>query len=178
MAHLWIRCEDGWCARKLSVRNFEITPVLCANPPGDPPNGRRTVPARLVCTGLGATLSWAIVVSPASRAWVNGYAVPAGMRVLDDRDEIRVGGAQYFFSAESLVAIEAFPHHDRPVFCGRCRQPMQEGSLAVRCPGLTCQLYYHQDESAGFPCWTYSETCNFCATPTALDAGFVWAPEE
>jgi hypothetical protein len=178
VAHLWIRRANGWCVRKLFGPEFNLETLLAVSLPGAPSASPKSAVARLVCTGAGATRSWAILAAASTRAQICGCPVHAGLRVLNDRDEIRVAGAQYFFSAESLPALERFPYHDRPVFCGRCRQPIEAGSPAVRCPGLACQVYYHQDESAGFPCWTYAEVCNFCATPTAMDAGFVWMPEE
>jgi LSD1 subclass zinc finger protein len=108
---------------------------------------------------------------------VNGCEVLAGLRVLADRDEIRTDdGIQCFFSTETLAVIEAFPGADREVFCGRCRQPIKTGASAVRCPG--CQIWYHQDDSESLPCWTYTDKCNFCPNPTALDSGFMWIPED
>jgi hypothetical protein len=108
--------------------------------------------------------------------------VTAGLCVLGDRDEIRMGGELRYFSTETLASVEAFPGAERAVFCGRCRQKIEAGTPAVCCPG--CGIWYHQDESANLaeserlPCWTYSEKCAFCGHPTALDTVFAWTPEE
>jgi hypothetical protein len=105
---------------------------------------------------------------------VNGRTVPAGLCLLDDRDEIRVREEKLYFSTENLASVEQFPGSDRQVFCGRCRQLIETGTPAVCCP--SCGVWYN--ESADLPCWTYSGKCTFCGQATALDAGFSWTPEE
>jgi hypothetical protein len=109
---------------------------------------------------------------------VNGSAVAAGLSVLSDRDEIRMGAGARYFSTESLAEVAPCNGTDRTVYCGRCRQPVLPNTPSVTCPG--CQILYHQyqNDAESLLCWTYSEQCNFCTTPTALDAGFVWTPED
>jgi hypothetical protein len=117
---------------------------------------------------------WALIASANSDTRVNSRSLPAGLCVLADRDEIRVGGDVQYFSTETLAAAVEFPGADRPVFCGRCRQQIDAGTPAVCCPG--CGIWYNQ--SGELPCFTYSEKCTFCGHPTALDSGFAWTPEE
>ena len=175
MAHLWSKSEGGWNLRDLGravlgSSSIRFGEALDANPSS---SGRGI--ARLVRVDASGASVWALVASGRSGIRVNGRALPAGLCVLTDRDEIRDGdGIQYFFTAESLAAVQGFPCSDRPVFCGRCRQQIAVGAKAVRCPG--CGIWY--DESAYLPCWTYSDKCTFCGHPTVLDSGFSWTPEE
>jgi len=100
--------------------------------------------------------------------------VVAGLRVLDDRDEIRTDdGARCYFSAEMPATVEEFPAPERPVFCGRCRsRSMWDAG------GPLPELRRLVQPVRGAPCWTYSDKCTFCGQATALDAGFAWAPED
>lgn len=130
--------------------------------------------ARLVGTDVDGSRQWALIASTNADVRVNSGVVDGGLCVLADRDEIRIGDTAMYFSTESLATVEPFPGAERPVYCGRCRQLIDIGAPAVRCPG--CGVWYNQ--SAELPCWTYSEKCVFCPTLTALDAEFAWSPEE
>jgi hypothetical protein len=182
MAHLWILGAGGWGAQKLDGAQFDLAamPNIKARDTrpdveGDArPAAKCGKVTRLVRVDAGGSRVWALIASQNSDVRVNGRAAPAGLCVLADRDEIRNGGEVQYFSTETLAAVEAFPGTDRAVFCGRCRQQIEVGSPSVCCPG--CGVWYNQ--SADLPCWTYTETCVFCPTPTALDAGFAWTPEE
>jgi len=172
MAHLWIRDATGWQAEKLTGACFDFASfstlhteeaMVCR--PG----------ALIVRTDGEGSHAWTLVASPGSRARVNGRAPVAGICALSDHDEIRTeAGVQYFYSTELLAEIEPFPEPERPIYCGRCRQPIATGTPAVRCPGASCGIWYHQ--SADLPCWTYDK-CMICGQSSALDAGFSWTPE-
>jgi hypothetical protein len=113
----------------------------------------------------------AMSATPAGVA-LNGVPLHAGIRVLADRDEIRVAGlGRVFFSTEQLAGVTAFPGTDARTFCPRCKQAIDAGTSAVRCPA--CQRWYHQSDE--YPCWAYTEAC-LCGHPTALGAGFQWTP--
>jgi len=174
MAHLWTQGAEGWDAQRLGSAQLE----LACDPPRQPEETRHTTEgaktALLIRTGSGGSQAWALIAPSGSDLRVNGRAPFAGLRALADRDEIRCGGEVRYFSTEMLAAVESFPGAERPVYCGRCRQSIEAGSAAVRCPG--CGIWYN--ESAELPCWTYSEKCTFCGHSTALDAGFSWTPEE
>lgn len=172
MAHLWIKGTDGWGARKLSGAALDLAEVSCN--PARAGTAMRPGSARLIRADAGGAKTWALVAPIGSCVRVNSHALPAGLCVLADRDEIRIGAETSYFTTETLAAVEKFPGADRPVFCGRCRQPIVAGALAVCCPG--CGIWYHQD--ADLPCFTYTEKCAFCGHATALDAGFAWVPEE
>jgi len=175
MAHLWMQDVNGWGARRLDAALYDLAaaPIPCAE---EAPMGSASrKAARLIRADADGVPAWALIASPDSAVRVNSRAVPAGLCVLADRDEIRTGdGIQYFFSTESLATVVSFPGAERPVYCGRCREPIEAGAPAVCCPG--CGIWYNQ--SAEFPCWTYSNKCAFCGHPTALDTGFSWTPED
>jgi hypothetical protein len=117
---------------------------------------------------------WA-VVDNGGRARINGQPTAAGLRLLEDRDEIRTAaGAMAFFSTETRARIEPFPGAERPVHCPRCKLEIEPGTPAVNCP--RCSIWHH--ESKRYPCWTYAERCSLCDQETALDAGFRFTPED
>lgn len=170
MAHLWLKDSCGWEALKLGDKPFDLVPHLAHTKPGKP----TAKCGRLISVDTGGTPAWALVLAPDAPIRVNGRSVLAGLCVLADRDAILAGGAQFFFSAESLAVIEPLPRTDRPIFCSRCQQKIEVGSPAVRCPN--CGAWYCQSEA--LPCWTYAPTCTHCPQPTALDLGLKWTPEE
>lgn len=176
MAHLWIRGTSGWDAQRLDAAESDLAAVaIRLSPEAEPGMTTRNAP-RLIRIDADGSPVWAMVSSCCFDVCVNGSRLISGLRVLADRDEIRAGGVQYFFSTETLAVLEEFPGLEHEIFCGRCRQLIQAGSPAVRCPG--CQIWYHQNDSDGLGCWTYSAKCNFCPSPTPLDTGFTWTPEE
>jgi hypothetical protein len=119
--------------------------------------------------------AWTLVAARSVPVHVGGRPLSLGLRVLADRDEIRVEGAgTVFFSTEVLPRVEPFPIRDRQLFCGRCKDPLVPEKPAVRCPD--CGVWHHQCERRG--CWTYAEKCAMCDRATALDQGFRWTPED
>jgi hypothetical protein len=122
----------------------------------------------------------ALLVRPGVRAWVNGEPVLGGLRLLEHKDEVRLGATRLFFSVEAAPAVAAFrpaPGERVPV-CPVCRGPVREGAQAVQCPG--CGRWFHQLNAAGDrpakPCWTYAPACRFCNHPTAFAAEASWRP--
>ncbi len=123
------------------------------------------------------------LLAPASVAVrVNGSLVVGGLRVLQHKDEIRIGSQQLFFSAESVPVAEEYRHEGsgRRPRCPVCRAAVQDGQTVVRCPG--CSRLYHQIEATGDspekPCWTYSPSCRFCEHPTSMSGETAWRPEQ
>lgn len=116
--------------------------------------------------------TWLAMSARPSGVALNGAPLHAGIRVLADRDEIRVAGlGRVFFSSEQLACVLPFPGADTPTFCPRCKQDIAARAPAVCCP--SCRRWYHQSDE--YPCWTYADKC-LCGHPTALDAGFQWTP--
>jgi hypothetical protein len=119
--------------------------------------------------------AWVLVAPADFGIRLNGEPVTLGLTVLSDRDELRIPGAPpRFFSIESIAQVEPFPESTRGGCCPRCRQAIECGTPAVRCP--SCGLWHHASDE--LPCWTYAPTCAACAQDTSPDAGFRWTPEE
>ena len=177
MAYLWIHETDGWGLRCLAGGMMHLAQLAPAQADSSPSSeiASSQSAAVLFRVGCDGSEAWVIIAGPLAGVRVNGDAPQAGLRVLSDRDEIRTSdGRRYFFSGENLAEVQAFPGAERPVFCGRCRRQIADGAGAVRCPG--CGVWY--DQCAELPCWTYTDRCAFCGCATALDAGFVWTPED
>lgn len=117
---------------------------------------------------------WLLLTSDVLAVYVNSMPLRLGLHVLQDRDEIRIGGRRFFFSAESLARVVPFPGSDRVLLCARCRQQIADGTPAVGCPSSHCGAWHHQTDE--LPCWTYGATCTLCDQPTALEAGYRWTP--
>ena len=176
MAHLWRSSGVGaWEPVALEGNALALDGAASLRPPGDGDAGGAGQAAILVrCAGDRAADIWALLARPGAGVAVNGLPVDLGMVVLADRDAIGWPlAAPVFFSTERLAAAEPFPADARG-FCPRCKDPMEAGATAVRCPG--CGVWHH---AAGErPCWTYGPQCAACPQPTALDGGFRWTPEE
>ena len=176
MAHLWLRNDsEQWAVMPLEEGAF----TLMASPPKALRKRLRESEAindvLLLRAHEGAAAAWVLVAGARARVSVNGACVNTGLRVLADRDEIRVADAEcIYFSTETLSRVEEFPGNDQTLFCPRCKQEIENGSLAVKCPG--CGVWHHQTEELN--CWTYSEVCALCSQATSLETGFRWTPEE
>jgi hypothetical protein len=175
MAHAWHRVGSSWERSPLSG-----VCVALADPAGAPCHPaeapRTTIaPAMLRRYGPAPTPVWVLLTNAACPVRVNGEPLLAGLRVLHDRDEILIGTqAPLYYSTEELARVEPFPGGEDAVFCARCRQPIQAGTSAVRCPA--CGHWCEQSEIK--PCWTYGPTCPLCDQATAFNAGLRWTPEE
>ena len=174
MAHLWFRDEDDvWSAMSLDERAVDIS----VRPPrflAGELHASADAPVAVIRAQAGAASVWVLLVAEDGGVRVNGHPAVAGLRVLQDRDEIRAWPNEaLYFSTETLAHAEEFTAARNIIYCGRCRQPLQNGQMAVRCPH--CSIWYHENEK--LPCWTYSSTCGFCPQGTALAAGYSWVPE-
>jgi hypothetical protein len=160
VAYVWSDGTDGvWELKTLDARGHDLPP------------------ARIVRQGSQSDEVFVVLGTDAVR--VNGVPLDLGIHVLRDRDELRVGSARAFFSAETLAAVEPFPGSGGPTLCPRCKLEIESGKAAVRCP--KCRVWHHQcpDDPEKLGCWLYSEKCaTDCGQPTALDAGLRWTPEE
>ncbi len=177
MAHLWITDPEGadWCVLPLEP----VPHTLAASPPrpADPlPEADGDLSdVRLVPAAGPEGPAWALISGPARSVSVGGRPVLLGIRVLSDRDEIRVEGVgTMFFSTEILARVESFPHADREFFCARCKLRLEPGVASVRCPG--CGVWHHEAEDRA--CWTYAPGCAMCGHATDLEAGFGWTPDD
>jgi hypothetical protein len=175
MAHLWTRnADDEWAGLPLDADAFsrgEAPP--CALPQPGKPSGATTRVA-LVRTSAGSEETWNLIAGEARRIHVNGLPLTLGFHVVRDRDEIRIDTVgRLFFSSERLPTVEPFPGAEPPIYCPRCKSEIRENTLAVKCP--RCSVVHHEDESVGFLCWSYAETCALCPQPTSRRE-FSWSP--
>lgn len=116
---------------------------------------------------------WALVAAPGTRVRVNGLPLPGGLRVLDDRDEIRVGAnAPLWFTELHPARVTGLPGAVTTP-CARCLTSIEPGSPAVSCP--RCGLWYHGTSER--PCWSYAPQCGGCGHATCGGAESVWSPE-
>ncbi len=118
--------------------------------------------------------TWILQSHETERIRVNGLPLVAGIRVLEDRDEIltRETG-RIFFSTERAPKVEPFPGREEPTPCPRCKGTIFKGELSVKCP--KCRTWFHQRPDMG--CWGYTDKCALCDQLTRLDACFRWTPE-
>jgi len=135
----------------------------------------------LSCQHSGEKI-WIIMAGKGSAGWVNGRFLQAGVRVLQDRDEVRINHKpSVFFSTEELARVVPFPAGPSPVFCPRCKQPLADGTPSVQCPRCSVwhhSLWPHNDEANSLGCWEYSAACAICDQQTDLHSGFRWTPLE
>lgn len=166
MAHLWTREKDNaWRAVPLSGD----AEALGGYSPEPSAVGGATVVRRTSAGRKG----WLLLVPPDAPVRVNGVPVRSGIRMLDDRDSIRLGGSpQIYFSTEQLAAVAAQPRGERPTYCDRCKTAIDVGSPAVECP--QCGARHHQSDK--LPCWTYTAQCSRCERLTQ-ESGYRWTPE-
>lgn len=171
MSQLFVKAEDGeWALLRLEESGF----LLTSDPPCRIADPKKIASIRSqVLLTLGPGGRWLLTWGADRDVRIQGLPQRLGLRVLEHRDEIRVEGAgTIWFSSEKRPEIVPFPGAEDPVYCARCKTPMDEGDPAVRCPG--CDLWYHEKKDRN--CWTYSDKCVFCGHLTALDAELAWTP--
>jgi len=165
--HVWTSEKGQWVARALNDEGFALSGASAASPSG----------AVLRRSGRDDTdAAWYLLAPPTVSVFVNGEAVPLGIRVLRDRDEIRVAGGQpVFFSTEKLIGVEPYAGVAGAT-CLRCAKTIERNSPAVRCPG--CGRWYHQSAERG--CFTYGDApiCVECGADAVVSDQFQWMPEE
>jgi hypothetical protein len=190
MAHLWVRERSGeWVVARVSEEPFVLDRRIL-RPAGwfelserarrerdllDLLDRKIEAPAASIRRAdRSGQETWLLLALP-WRVIVNGVPVTSGLHVLDDRDDIRVGGLEpAFFSTERLARTESCPDSGRRLICPRCRQEVAAGTPAVCCPA--CGIWHHQADD--LMCWTYADRCALCPQTTSLDAGYQWTPED
>jgi hypothetical protein len=176
MAHLWVTTEaQQWAVLPLEDDALTLT-TSPPQPVGHPLAEYLSLSnVLLVRTREAECETWVLVAGAGSGVSVNGLPLATGLRVVSDRDEIHIPGvSNLYFSTESLARVEELSASGQTLFCPRCKQEIEKGSMAVRCP--SCGVWHHQTDELN--CWTYSEVCALCAYATDLNAGFRWTPEE
>lgn len=185
MAQMWIQEADetGWMARPLTGDAYVVSEQGFSLRE-DGAGGRANVVARalVVRCDNGSQEHWLLLSQKRACVQVNSWPLVLGVRLLRDRDEIlaranrSTTAFQCFFSTERLAQVVAYPGGNGAVRCPRCKQPLEQSQMAVKCPNASCSAWHHQEQQ--LPCWTYSDHCALCDQRTELDAGFRWTPEE
>ena len=159
MAHIWTQDKGAWKDVPLDggVMDLPSARLMLSKPEGS--------------AAHAAPDLWVLVAASATPVRVNGER-SVGLRVLADRDEIRIADVSFYFSTERLAVVVPFPGPS--VHCARCKLLIPVDSPAVSCPG--CSSWHHQSDE--YPCWTYADHCALCPWKTNLDAGYQWRPEE
>lgn len=175
MAHLWVKNEtEQWAVLPLEAGAFTLT-VSPPHPISTLLGENNVLASVLLLRTAGAQTVWVLIAGSGTGVSVNGMPLATGIRVVVDRDEIRVPNADnFYFSTETLARVEEFLSSEQDLFCPRCKQEIESGSKAVKCPA--CGVWHHQTEELN--CWTYSDGCALCAHPTDLNGSFRWTPEE
>lgn len=171
MARVW-EYKDGWVAIEIGDSAVIGAAAIFAD---DESCGKTKRAARVVAASGDR---WAVTAPPDLGVTINGDLLASGLRILKDRDSIRVpGGSTCFFSTERLASIEPLPATEE-IFCPRCKLPIEPGCAAVCCP--QCGVWHHEQHVDGEDdhlCWTYAATCSLCEQATDLDAAeFRWTP--
>jgi len=176
MAHIWNNVNnDAWAPTELQSAailgggSIEFVGNIHRS------SRRGNVLLYQVTTGTQAA-QWALLAPAGAHVRINDAPIENGIRLLADRDAIRVANLDpMYFSTERLARIAPFPNEEN-VFCPRCKSLIEPGAPAVFCP--QCNIAHHQQSAEGEGCWSYGETCSLCDQSTDLDsAGFRWTPE-
>ena len=176
MAHLWVTTEaQQWAVLPLEDDALTLT-TSPPQPVSHPLAEDEALSNVLLVRTRGAEgVTWVLIAGAGSGVSVNGLPLATGLRIVSDRDEIRISGvSNLYFSTESLARVEEFSGSGQTLVCPRCKQEIEKGSMAVRCP--SCGVWHHQTEELN--CWTYSEVCALCTYATDINAGFRWTPKE
>lgn len=193
VAHLWIKDSTGeWVAMTLNGDAMRLTKDDVY--PASIGHDEKTVQDSVFIKSWqhAGEKIWLVMAGKRTPVWVNARLLQAGIRVLQDRDEVRIHQKRsVFFSTEELARVVPFPAGTSPVFCPRCKQPLVVGTPSVQCP--RCFLWHHhqqhqqdeahaleglEDEASSLGCWEYSARCAMCDQLTDLHSGFRWSPSE
>lgn len=187
MAHFWIPWQtdhpreegEGHSVWAIARLPDDAGAFVLADDPRQPVrlggNGRNgSEVARVLRVGDREKETWVLQSPERGKLRVNGLPLVAGMRVVEDLDEVWANGTgRIFFSTERTPKVEAFPGKEGDTPCARCKEILAKGEPSVLCPG--CNTWYHQTKT--LPCWEYSEKCALCDQLTCLDTGLRWTPE-
>ena len=172
MPSIFFRENKEWCAARIETKPalLRFNPVSLEVLDAAPVRPGRDA---VVLMRIGDERKWVAMVPAEIKLSHNGTWVQ-GMRVLAHADSLAAeAAAPVYFSTEDPARVEEFAGNEQPTICPRCKTPLEDRQLAVKC--MRCGIYHHQ--TAEKPCWLYSTTCSCCEQPTALDTSLRWTPE-
>jgi hypothetical protein len=169
MPYLYFQIEDG------SWQRIDLTAALCVQVDqgrvrySEAPAGDGTDAFALVPHGAGGRPYYSLISAQEPR--INGVAMHAAIRVLEDRDEIIIKNARFCFSAQTIARAEPFHPLDasKSVACPVCRDDIRAGSASQRCSA--CSSIHHEE------CWRILSECSTYGCAQKTHAEEPWAPE-
>jgi hypothetical protein len=164
MAFLWTKAADKWATHPL-----DGTQSLLENPAG------HSIPPIQLHFSEETGNSWYLLASSNAAVSINTVVVRNGIRVLHDKDLIRWGDQQFYFTTDGPLLPAPFPGSGAPCLCPRCKTEILPGRLAIHCH---CGIWVHEDASIAKPCFSYGETCPVCSQRTDQAAAFSFNPQE
>jgi hypothetical protein len=115
-----------------------------------------------------------LLVGAGARVLVNGEPALA-VAVLEERDELLVGGESLLFGSVRATAPRALVVEDGAQRCGRCHRVLHPGDVVIECGN--CAGLHHEGLPSGgeeaLLCWSHAPACGMCQH----DRGG-WTPEE
>ena len=143
MAHFWIKNSDEtWAVVALEATRYALRADLEYAVSASQQGGHDGVEALTLPLRGGDDGAFALLGRDTQgTVAVNGAPLHTGMRVLRDRDEIRLhDGRRLFFSTECLTQIAPYPKDESAALCPRCKMEIRPGQRAVRCPNSQCGI--------------------------------------
>jgi Prokaryotic RING finger family 1 len=174
MAHVWIAEDQNgtWVAHPLAGEGYRLGEGGI-----EPDGGVEPGPGDALLLRYGTPSDrgwlWALLAEPGVKIRANGVAVETGIRVLRERDLVKVGAAMSFvFSTEGLPVEVPVPEDRIGTRCPRCTRPFEADDVVVMCP--RCGTSHHAMKA--LPCWSYRPRCATCDAPTS-GVEYAWTPE-
>ena len=174
MPHLFVKDDGSWAVIPLQGQAFRLNPRPYQALSGKELDHNAGSGSGVFVRRIEAEIEqWMLLSGIEQEVHVNGRRLNEGLRLLADRDEIRVASSgTYFYSTETLPSVQTFPGPDSA--CMRCSGELRSGQPAFRCPH--CTVWHH--EEPGRACWSDIDACANCRRSTAMNAGFHWSPED
>ena len=118
----------------------------------------------------GVPIGVLVLGDTGERVLVNGFP-PLPVCVLEDRDELSVGGAVLAFRTRCVTEITSFDGSVAET-CPRCQRRLAAGDLARACGRCGAVLHEGERPDGRGPllCFSYDPTCPRCGEPLVDDA--------
>lgn len=149
MAIVWWACEgNSWEWKEVDAEWIDLTSIPPRFSAHDSANAEMGAQIAHSPADAAEADGWFLMHPRDSRVWCNGRPSVLGMRVLIDRDEIRVEGVgRFYFSTETLPKSVPYPKDADPAMCGACAQQINPGDWSCTCPD--CGVCHHDTARCG-----------------------------